>query len=142
MNLTLFMQVLPKAGLGWLGVFAVTIIIVAAVELLVFNFNSFHLWMGDYTERRLSLTDVTIENGDFVYDAGQDQLTIRGKGEVLLTYQNLDQPVGTLTVDASLANHTKSASVIVEGYAPFPLYHLRAIRKGGRLPGEIHPAGG
>ena len=28
MNLTLFMQVLPKAGLGWLGVFAVTIIIV------------------------------------------------------------------------------------------------------------------
>ena len=26
MNLTLFMQVLPKAGLGWLGVFAVTII--------------------------------------------------------------------------------------------------------------------
>ena len=31
---TLFMQVLPKAGLGWLGVFAVTIIIVAAVELL------------------------------------------------------------------------------------------------------------
>ena len=24
MNLTLFMQVLPKAGLGWLGVFAVT----------------------------------------------------------------------------------------------------------------------
>ena len=31
MNLTLFMQVLPKAGLGWLGVFAVTIIIVAAV---------------------------------------------------------------------------------------------------------------
>ena len=27
-------QVLPKAGLGWLGVFAVTIIIVAAVELL------------------------------------------------------------------------------------------------------------
>ena len=34
MNLTLFMQVLPKAGLGWLGVFAVTIIIVAAVELL------------------------------------------------------------------------------------------------------------
>lgn len=34
MTLTLFMQVLPKAGLGWLGVFAVTIIIVAAVELL------------------------------------------------------------------------------------------------------------
>ena len=34
MNLTLFMQVLPKACLGWLGVFAVTIIIVAAVELL------------------------------------------------------------------------------------------------------------
>ena len=30
MDLTLFMQVLPKAGLGWLGVFAVTIIIVAA----------------------------------------------------------------------------------------------------------------
>ena len=91
-----------------------TIAVLAAVELLVFNFNSFHLWMGDYTERRLSLTDVTIENGDFVYDAGQDQLTIRGKGEVLLTYQNLDQPVGTLTVDASLANHTKSASVIVD----------------------------
>ena len=36
MNLTLFMQVLPKAGLGWLGVFAVTIIIVAAVELKPF----------------------------------------------------------------------------------------------------------
>ena len=28
MNLTLFIQVLPKAGLGWLGVFAVTMIIV------------------------------------------------------------------------------------------------------------------
>lgn len=34
MNVTLFMQVVPKAGLGWLGVFTVTLIIVAAVELL------------------------------------------------------------------------------------------------------------
>lgn len=40
MNLTLFMQVLPKAGLGWLGVFAVTIIIVAAVELLLEHFTN------------------------------------------------------------------------------------------------------
>ena len=40
MNLTLFMQVLPKAGLGWLGVFAVTIIIVAAVELLEKHFTN------------------------------------------------------------------------------------------------------
>ena len=34
MNLTLFMQVLPKAGLGWGGVFAVRSFVVAAVELL------------------------------------------------------------------------------------------------------------
>lgn len=91
-----------------------TIAVLAAAELLVFNFNSFRLWAGDYKEQRLSLSDVRIENGEFVYDAGLDQLTIRGKGEVLLTYENLNQPVGTLTVDASLAEHTKSASVIVD----------------------------
>ena len=34
MNTALFLQVLPKAGLGWLGVFVVTLIIVVAVELL------------------------------------------------------------------------------------------------------------
>ena len=91
-----------------------SIAVLAAAELLVFNFNAYHLWMGDYTETRLSLSNVKIENGDFVYDRGQDQLTIRGKGEVLLTYENLNQPVGTLTVDAILGERTKSADVIVD----------------------------
>jgi len=34
MNLELFLQVLPKAGLGWLGVFIVTLLIIVVVELL------------------------------------------------------------------------------------------------------------
>ncbi|MEE0800095.1 MAG: hypothetical protein U0L91_02315 [Gemmiger sp.] len=34
MNLELFWQVLPKAGIGWMGVFIVTLIIVAMVEAL------------------------------------------------------------------------------------------------------------
>lgn len=33
-NLDLFLQVLPKAGLGWLGVFVVTLLIVVVVDLL------------------------------------------------------------------------------------------------------------
>lgn len=36
MNLELFLEVLPNMGLGWLGVFVVTLIIIAAVELLEF----------------------------------------------------------------------------------------------------------
>lgn len=34
MDINAFLQVLPLAGTGWLGVFVVTLLIVAAVELL------------------------------------------------------------------------------------------------------------
>lgn len=34
MDINAFLQVLPSAGTGWLGVFVVTLLIMAAVELL------------------------------------------------------------------------------------------------------------
>lgn len=35
-NFELFLEVLPKAGIGWLGIFVVTIIIIALLWLLDF----------------------------------------------------------------------------------------------------------
>ena len=54
MNLTLFMQVLPKAGLGWLGGFAVTMISVAAVELLARHGRYYQLYTLQYHKEQLS----------------------------------------------------------------------------------------
>lgn len=33
-DIATLLQVLPKAGMGWLGVFVVTVVIILAVELL------------------------------------------------------------------------------------------------------------
>ena len=67
MNLTLFMQVLPKAGLGWLGVFAVTIIIVAGILLCVGNTGCGIRGKGDFFIRPVAAHGMEQANQPFLH---------------------------------------------------------------------------
>ncbi len=76
-----------------------------ALELFVFNFNSAHLFMGDYKENVLNPSDAVCTN----YNSQTG--TNNSDGYMAFEYKGLNMPVGTLTVDVS---SDKNASVTVD----------------------------
>lgn len=95
--------------------FAMKVITVASVlELSLFNMSSYHLWLGDYNEKSLFLNDAEISGGDTVFNADDEILDIKGKDEVLITYNNLGQQVGTLKAEVEFGKNTKTADIIVD----------------------------
>lgn len=95
--------------------FASKAVAVAAVlELTLFNFHSYHLLLGDYNEKKLLLSNAEISNGNYEYNPADDSLTINGKDEVLITFENLGEKVGTLNAELEFAEDTPSANIILD----------------------------
>ena len=65
-----------------------------ALELFVFNFNSAHLFLGDYPEKVLDMTSATVENFDPA--TGQNI----GAGYSSIEFKGINTPVGTVTFEA------------------------------------------
>lgn len=87
-----------------------------ALELFVFNFHSAHLFLGDYPQGTLEMSTATVTN----FDA--DDGTNEGSGSAVIEFQDINVPIGTLTIDAesnkmgfvnlsiSMSDETHSAS--------------------------------
>lgn len=76
------------------------IIVLSVIEVTVFQFNSYHLLFGDYTEKQLDLNSATVENFENNYSTSQGVLT---SIEII----GLNEKVGTITIDGS--SSTKSS---------------------------------
>ncbi len=64
-----------------------------AIELFVFNFNSTHLFMGDYKETILSAESSSYQN----YNPNTKSST--GSGLMTFEYKGIEMPIGTITLD-------------------------------------------
>ncbi len=64
-----------------------------ALELFVFNFNSAHLFMGDYEETVLQVENSAFQN----YNPKTKSST--GSGLMTFEYKDIDMPIGTITLD-------------------------------------------
>ena len=64
------------------------------LELTVFQYPSYHLMLGDYPEKILLPSDATVESGDYTLDENLHTLTITGKNECVITFNDLNVPIG------------------------------------------------
>lgn len=90
------------------------ITIAAVLELTIFNFHSYQLWAGNYKQNELPLSNAEITNGHTEYDAESGTLKITGKDEVLITYKDVGQTIGTLYADVEFGENTKKSSLILD----------------------------
>lgn len=74
------------------------VLFAAAIELVVFQWHSFHLMGGSYPETELDLTQASVVNFDPV--SGNNQ----GQGEIWLTFENVNMPVGTIRFELEADN--------------------------------------
>lgn len=84
------------------------------LELTVFQFPSYHLLLGEYPQKILLPTDAKIESGDYELDQNTQTLTMKGKNEVVITFENLNQPVGTLHIQARFGDSTKHSKIVLD----------------------------
>lgn len=89
--------------------FAVTVL-----ELTIFQFPSYHLLLGDYPQKTLLPTEAKIESGDYSLDENSKTLKINGKNEVVITFEGLDMPVGTVQVQARFGKNTEHTKVVLD----------------------------
>lgn len=84
------------------------------LELTIFQFPSFHLLLGDYPQKTLLPSEATIESGEYELDENSKTLKIKGKNEVVITFEGLDIPVGTVRVQARFGDDTKHTKVVLD----------------------------
>ncbi len=89
--------------------------IVMLLEITIFNFPSFHLWLGDYEETALSLSDAEIEgNGTWIYDENNGTITIESGQEISIYFPSINQPMGTIYMDAEFSEEAFTLDVSVD----------------------------
>ncbi len=76
------------------------------LELFVFNFHSYHLFLGGYDERELPLAEAKLEGQLTHREDGT--LSSRGSGTVSLTFEGIGQRVGTVYLDLVLPDRERS----------------------------------
>lgn len=88
------------------------LIITSVFELTVFNMPVYHLWFGGYDEKQLDISEAVIENGL----KNDDGSIIIGDGsEMIVTFENINIPVGTVKADVSFPDkYTKESKFILD----------------------------
>lgn len=92
---------------------SMVMLVTSVLELTIFNMPFYHLWGGDYTEKELKLSDGIIEAGGEFIDNG-DSIEVAADSELVLTFNNLNMPVGTLKTEVSIPEATKEAALVLD----------------------------
>lgn len=95
--------------------FAGKLLIVASIlEVTIFQFPSYHLLFGNYSEKVLMPSEAIIEQGNNSFDSESNTILINGKEETVLTFENIQQPIGTIRVVAKCGENTEHSKVIID----------------------------
>ena len=70
--------------------------------------------LGDYPEKILLPSDATVESGDYTLDENLHTLTITGKNECVITFNDLNVPIGTVRAVAKLGKDTKQSQMVLD----------------------------
>lgn len=84
------------------------------LELTIFQFPSYHLLLGNYPQKTLLASDAKIESGDYELDETTKDLKIKGKNEVIIAFEGLNIPVGTVRIQARFGDDTKHTKVVLD----------------------------
>ncbi len=94
------------------GFAAKCILAILILEPTVCNLPSYHLWFGNYTETQLNMENALLEgNGTRNADGS---ITISGEEEMVLTFENLKQEIGTIHPDVTFEKTGKEALLKID----------------------------
>ena len=82
-----------------------TLLVIALLELVVFNFSSYHLWFGGYQRTQLSLDDATLSG----FQQNEDGNYVLTGGSGTVAWENLNNRVGTISLDISLSGAAQTS---------------------------------
>ncbi len=94
--------------------FGKLLLIAAVLELTIMQLPSYHLLLGDYEQKTLSVIDAQIETGNTQVDKNSGTIIINGKDECVLTYTDLNYPVGSVYVKARFASDAEYYDLILD----------------------------
>ena len=75
-----------------------TLAVVFLLELTILQFPSYRMFLGDYTERYISLKDMSAEGSN--YDEVNHSITIHGKETAKVWYDNFNEKLATVKIEA------------------------------------------
>ncbi len=87
---------------------------VSFLELTVFNFMSYQMFLLDYKEECLDLENAYIEIGVADIDLENNCILIDGKNEVVVTFNDLNKKIGSICTNILFENDTEITKVVVD----------------------------
>ncbi|MGN1403511.1 MAG: hypothetical protein ACI4XB_04225 [Ruminococcus sp.] len=94
--------------------FGKLLLVATVLELTIFQLPSYHLLLGDYPQKTLLPSEAKIESGDYALNESTKSLRIMGKNEVVITFEGLDIPVGTVRLQAQFGKNTEHTKVVLD----------------------------
>lgn len=91
-----------------------TILILSVLELTIFNFPAYHLLFGDYEKKTLKFSECEIEVGTAEINQDKNEVYIKGRDEVVLTFKDLDTAIGTIYADIEFNDDTNSIKTVID----------------------------
>lgn len=86
-------------------------IISTILELTLFQLPSYSLLSGGYEQKTFLPTSASISGGESTIDETGGAVTVTGKDQVIMEFQQLDMPVGTIQVDVDYGRKNKACTV-------------------------------
>lgn len=90
------------------------VIISTILELTLFQLPSYSLLSGGYEQKTFLPTSASISGGESTIDETGGAVTVTGKDQVIMEFQQLDMPVGTIQVDVDYGEKTKRAQLKID----------------------------
>lgn len=90
------------------------VIISTILELTLFQLPSYSLLSGGYEQKTFLPTSASISGGESTIDETSGAVTVTGKDQVIMEFQQLDMPVGTIQVDVDYGEKTKRAQLKID----------------------------
>ncbi|MGN0593329.1 MAG: hypothetical protein ACI4JQ_08790 [Ruminococcus sp.] len=107
-----FCQLWHMRPSAWIRFAAKTLFTVLILELTLFNMPTYRLCLGDYPQTSLSVADAQLEGNGTRNDNGT--ITISGDTEMILTFEGVNQQVGTIHTAVSFAEGAKEALLKID----------------------------
>lgn len=87
---------------------------VTLLELTVFQFPSYNILTGEQPQKTLNPADAVIESGECKADNSAGTVTMKGKEEVILTFNDINQPVNTFYFETKYGIDTDHIKVTID----------------------------
>lgn len=111
---TIASLILMKKESRTLRFFSKMVIAAAVMEITIFQLPSYNMIVDDYRQEIIFPADSQIFGGEYTVDEESKAVTVTGKEQVVLDFENLDMTVGTIKADLDFGENTKRVQLKVD----------------------------